>query len=130
MARVGITFEDLLKASIVSLHVEQKETIKNIVLLVKNALKIFYCCKRRTSKLHANNFLGRNETTTIKKINSRIISSFTFLNHGRHNCEVWRSNMFSCGLQSVRNDTCHFLAIASHLKLLLPFQILLFAANQ
>ena len=37
MARVGITFEDLLKASMASLHVEQKETIKNIVVLVKNA---------------------------------------------------------------------------------------------
>ena len=52
VARVDITFEDLLKAVMASLLVEQKETIKNIVLLVKNALKIFYCCKPRTSKLH------------------------------------------------------------------------------
>ena len=82
MARVGITFEDLLKASMASHHVEQKETIKNIVLLVKNALKYFTAANHElpnyTRLSSANNFLGRNETTATRPINSRILSSFTF----------------------------------------------------
>ena len=42
----------MARVSMASLHVEQKEAIMNMVLLVKNALKLFYCCKPRTSKLH------------------------------------------------------------------------------